>query len=323
MVRQNAERETRGTKGWVRRISPSVPSRLRPRVILATVNSYHLRDMNMRRMSILGVAWMVAMVALAPATLGQDKAKGNGKKQEGPPAKSANPKYIIHDEARPLPPVVTPGERGSAPSDAIVLFDGKDLSAWEHKDGVAPKWQVKDGAITIMPKSGDLFTKEGFGDVQLHIEWSADPNSPGAGQRRSNAGVFLMGIYEIQVLDNYQHKNKTYADGTAGSIYGQYPPLVNASRPAGEWQVYDIIFRRPRFDASGKLVEPAYATVLHNGVLVQDHVKLLGPTSHKSRAPYRQHADRVPIKLQDHKDDPIRFRNIWVRDLEKVPQAEQ
>ena len=283
----------------------------------------------MRRMSSLVAAWlMMAVIALASAgTLAQGdakaKGKGKAKKQEGPPAKSANPKYDIHDEQRPLPPVVEPGKSGSAPSDAIVLFDGSDLNAWEHKDGVAAKWDVNDGAVTVVPKTGDLFTKQGFGDVQLHIEWSADPNSPGTGQRRSNGGVFLMQDYEVQVLDNYGHKNKTYADGTAGSIYGQYPPLVNASRPAGDWQVYDIIFRRPRFDESGKVVKPATVTVLHNGVLVQDHVTIIGPTSHKSRAPYRAHPDRLPIKLQDHKDDPIRFRNIWVRDLEAIPQAEQ
>ena len=285
----------------------------------------------MHLMSMLGrVVAVAAVLMFACGVNAQDKAqpKGKGKaakakEAEGPPAKSANPKYIIHDEERPLPPVVKPGEQGAAPSDAIVLFDGSNLDAWQHQDGSSAKWQVKDGVITVVPKTGDIFTKEGFGNVQLHIEWSADPDSPGASQRRSNGGVFLMGTYEIQVLDNHEHKNKTYADGTAGSVYGQYPPLVNASRPAGDWNVYDIIFRRPRFDQQGNVVQPATATVFHNGVLVQDHVKVLGPTSHKSRAPYKKHADRMPIKLQDHKDDPIRFRNIWVRDLEKIPQAEQ
>lgn len=238
---------------------------------------------------------------------------------------SANPKYPIHDENRPLPPVVEPAEKcGGAPSDAIVLFDGSNFDAWQHGDGSTPKWKLNgDGSMTVIPKTGDINTREGFGDVQLHIEWSADPNSKGKAQHRSNSGVFFMGRYEVQVLDNYKHENKTYADGTAGSIYGQYPALVAATRPAGEWNSYDIVFRRPHFDAAGKVVKPATATVFVNGVLVQDHVELVGPTSHKKRDPYKAHPDRLPLRLQDHKDDPIRFRNIWIRDLEKVAQSEQ
>jgi hypothetical protein len=222
--------------------------------------------------------------------------------------------------------VVTPGKAcGDAPSDAVVLFDGSNLDAWTGKDGKAAHetWKLEDGFVRVVPKAGDIATKQGFGDVQLHVEWSADPNSPGKGQHRSNSGIYLMGRYEVQVLDTYRNENKTYADGTAGSVYGQYPALVSALNPAGEWNRYDIIFRRPRFDADGKVIKPATMTVLVNGVLVQDHVELLGPTSHRARDPYKAHPDRQPIRLQDHKDDPIRYRNIWVRDLEAVPQSEQ
>jgi hypothetical protein len=151
-----------------------------------------------------------------------------------------------------------------------------------------------------------------FGDVQLHIEWATPSPARGSGQARGNSGVFLMGRYEVQVLDSYQ--NRTYPDGQAAAIYGQYPPLVNASRPPGEWQTYDIVFRRPRFDANGALVSPARMTVFHNGVLVQDDVELTGPSGHQSRPPYERHADRLPIRLQDH-GDPVRFRYIWVREL--------
>lgn len=223
--------------------------------------------------------------------------------------------HEIHDENRPKPEQVTPGDKPDAPpSDATVLFDGENLSEWQHGDGQDPKWEVKDGYVQVVPETGDIQTKESFGDVQLHLEFATDPDSPGEGQHRSNSGVFFMGIYELQVLDN--HDNPTYADGYVGSAYGQYPPLVNASREEGEWQTYDVVFRRPRFDENGEVTQPATMTVFHNGVLVQDHSELIGPTSHAERAPYRQHADRAPLRLQDHQDDPIRFRNIWVRDLE-------
>ncbi|OGD19035.1 MAG: hypothetical protein A2W03_06415 [Candidatus Aminicenantes bacterium RBG_16_63_16] len=225
-------------------------------------------------------------------------------------------KWAVHDETRPLPPVVDPGPAGppaSAPSDAIVLFDGQDLSAWQNAKGEPAKWKIEGGYMEVVAKTGAIRTKQGFGDCQLHVEWAAPAVVAGEGQGRGNSGVFLMDIYEIQVLDCYN--NKTYADGSAASLYGQYPPLVNACRKPGEWQSYDIVFHRPRFDAAGKLATPARFTVLHNGVLVQDNVELTGPTAHKARPPYKAHADKLPISLQDH-GNPVRYRNIWLRPLE-------
>ncbi|MBI1368487.1 MAG: DUF1080 domain-containing protein [Planctomycetes bacterium] len=227
---------------------------------------------------------------------------------------SRNPlDWEIHDMNRPMSPVVEPGtfsEGCKPPSDAVVLFDGTNTDKWDGK------WEIKDGALVVVPKSGDMRTKDAFGDCQLHIEWSSDPSSKGTSQSRSNSGVFLMDTYEVQVLDTYRNENKTYADGQAGSIYGQYPPLVNPARPAGEWNAYDIIFHRPHFDDAGKVTQPATMTVFFNGCLVQDHEALVGPTSHAKRQPYAKHADKLPIHLQDHRNDPIRYRNIWIRPLE-------
>jgi len=229
-----------------------------------------------------------------------------------------DPNWQIHDRNRPVPAVVTPGSAstqdapGRAPSDAIVLFDGKDLSLWAQKDGSAAKWKVENGYFEVVPKTGELHTKDAFGDCQLHVEF-AEPNPPkGEDQDRGNSGVFLMGLFEIQVLDSYQ--SKTYADGQAAAVYGQYPPLVNASRPPGQWQTYDIIFRGPRFDANGKLTRPARVTVLHDGVLVQDNVELTGPTGHHVRPPYTTTPEKLPLALQDH-NHPVRYRNIWIRNL--------
>jgi hypothetical protein len=165
----------------------------------------------------------------------------------------------------------------------------------------------------VSPGAGGIETNEAFGDVQLHVEWSAPVPAVGEGQERGNSGVFLMGRYELQVLDSYD--NVTYADGQAASVFGQYPPLVNVSRPPGEWQTFDIVFHRPRFDAAGKVTQPARMTVRHNGVLVQDNVILSGPTAHQRRPPYERHPDRLPIGLQDH-EHKVRYRNIWVRSLE-------
>ena len=227
-------------------------------------------------------------------------------------------KWKVHDLSRPVPPVITPGAAstqeapGRAPSDAVVLFDGKDLSHWAHKDGSAPKWKVENGYAEVVAKSGYIYTRDGFGDCQHHLEF-AEPTPPkGESQGRGNSGVFLMGLYEIQVLDSYE--NKTYADGQASAVYGQYPPLVNASRPPGQWQTYDIVFHAPRFDASGKLTRPARATVIHNGVLVQDNVEISGPTEHGERPPYKAHPEKLPLALQDH-GEPVHFRNIWIRNL--------
>jgi len=229
-----------------------------------------------------------------------------------------DPKWKIHDPDRPLPAIVDPGtpstqdSPGHPPSDTVVLFDGKDLSKWAHKDGSSAKWKVESGYLETVPKTGYIYTREAFGDCQLHVEFAEPVPPKGESQERGNSGVFLMGLYEIQVLDSYE--NKTYADGQAAAVYGQYPPLVNASRPPGQWQSYDIVFHGPRFDKAGKLLRPARVTVLHNGVLVQDNVELTGPTAHKARPPYSPHAEKLPLALQDH-SNPIRFRNIWIREL--------
>jgi len=227
-------------------------------------------------------------------------------------------KWKIHDMDRPVPAVVDPGTAstpdapGRPPSDAVVLFDGKDLSKWAHKDGSAAKWKVENGYFEVVPKTGYVYTRESFGDCQLYVEFSEPSPAKGESQDRGNSGVFLQGLYETQVLDSYQ--SKTYADGQAGAIYGQYPPLVNASRAAGQWQTYDIVFHGPRFDKDGKLVRPARETVFHNGVLVQDNVELSGPTAHGARPPYKAHAEKLPLALQDH-SHPVRYRNIWIREL--------
>ncbi len=228
-------------------------------------------------------------------------------------------KWHIHDGERPQPPIVTPGEfstqekAGTAPSDAVVLFDGMDLSKW--KSGKDPaKWKVENGYFEVVPGTGTLATADEFGpDVQLHIEF-ATPPPKGDGQGRGNSGVFFYGRYEIQVLDNYN--NPTYPDGQATALYGQTPPLVNVSRKPGEWQMYDIIFNGPRFK-DGKLETPAFATIFHNGVLTQNHTQLLGPTPHRAVGVYTPHPEKGNIQLQDH-GNPMRFRNVWIRELKPV-----
>ncbi len=226
--------------------------------------------------------------------------------------------WKIHDRSRPQPTVITPGEcstqdhTGAPPSDAIVLFNGHDLSNWESPDGSPAKWTVGDGYIATVPKTGNIRTKGSYGDCQLHVEYMP-PNPPhGEDQDRGNSGVFLHSLYEVQVLDSYN--SKTYADGQAAAVYGQYPPLVNACRPPGQWTTYDIIFHGPRFDADGKLIRAATVTVLHNGVLVQDHVTLTGPTEHMKRLPYHATPEKLPLMLQDH-NHPVRYRNLWIREL--------
>lgn len=222
--------------------------------------------------------------------------------------------HEIHDRDRPKPPVVDPGPAAPptpAPSDAIVLFDGSGLEEWRAMGGSEPRWKVVEGALRVVPWAGDIRTERAFGDIQLHVEFKTNPNSPRRDQGRSNSGVFI-GPYEIQVLDSFE--NETYADGMVASIYGQYPPLVNAARPPGEWQTFDIVYRAPKFGDGDEVLRPARITVLHNGVLVQDNEELVGPTSHAERTPYQKHGD-LPIQLQDHRDDPVEFRNIWVREL--------
>lgn len=223
--------------------------------------------------------------------------------------------WPIHSPDRPPPPVVDAGPAGppvAPPSDAAVLLDGTDLSRWRARDGGPAPWKLEEGHVEVVAGTGSLVSRDSFGDVQLHVEWAAPEVVEGEGQERGNSGVYLMDIYELQVLDSWD--NPTYPDGQAGAIFGQYPPLVNASRPPGEWQSYDIVFRAPRFDAEGALVRPARMTVFHNGVLVQDAVELTGPTAFQRRPPYEAHASRLPISLQDH-DYPVRYRNIWLREL--------
>jgi len=225
-------------------------------------------------------------------------------------------KWHVHDPARPQPPVVTPGtfsQMAPPPSDAIVLFDGKDLSHWTDRKGNPPPWTIEDG-VMVSAKS-DIQSKEQFGDLQLHLEFR-EPNPPkGDGQSRGNSGVFLMGQYEIQVLDCYQ--NKTYADGATGGIYGQHPALANACLPPGEWQTYDIVFNVPHFDDDGKVVTPGYVTVIHNGVVLQNHQAIRGATNWKSPGKYTAHGPTGPLALQFH-NNAVSFRNIWVRSVPVV-----
>lgn len=212
------------------------------------------------------------------------------------------------------PKVVDAGPPGGPPADAIVLFSGKDLSQWKSANGGEAKWLVRDGAMEVVGKTGDITSKAEFGDIQLHIEWATPAQVQGSSQGRGNSGVFLQGRYEIQVLDSFE--NTTYYHGQAAAVYKQYAPLVNASRRPGEWQSYDIIYRAPKFDEAGNVVKKARVTVLHNGVLVQDNVEILGTTTNEEVQPtYTKHPEKGPIRLQDH-SNPTRFRNIWVRPLD-------
>lgn len=223
---------------------------------------------------------------------------------------------------QPQPPIVTPGtestqeQAGAAPSDAIVLFDGSDIGAWTDTEGGEPRWVVEDGAMLPLRDAGYVKSRQEFGSCQLHVEWATPTRVEGDGQGRGNSGVFLMGEYEVQILDSYE--NTTYPDGQAGALYGRAIPLVNASRKPGEWQSFDIVFHRPVFNDAGEVVRKATFTVLHNGVLIHDHVELSGGTwwnGPHAVHPYKPHDDKGPIVLQDH-GNPVRFRNIWVRELE-------
>src|SRR5882724_5338481 len=223
--------------------------------------------------------------------------------------------WHVHDPNRPQPEVVAPGNfstqesPGKPPSDAIVLFNGTDVSEWRNQKGEPALWKVEKG--DLVESKGDIFTKKEFGDIQLHVEFQC-PTPKGNSQERGNSGVFLMGKYEVQVLDSYQ--NPTYADGTLGALYGQHPPLANVARPPGEWQVYDIVFHPPHFDENGTLKSTAIATVFLNGVLIQDHQSYDGPTGWKILGHYSPQPATGPISLQDH-NNVTHFRNIWVRPL--------
>lgn len=211
----------------------------------------------------------------------------------------------------PEPVVVTPGVGTTPPSDAVVLFDGKDFSAWQHEDGSAPKWQLEDGAMTVVKKTGAIFSKKEFGSIQLHIEFRTPAEVKDKSQGRGNSGIFLQNRYELQVLDSYE--NRTYSNGQCGSIYKQYIPLVNACKKPGEWQVYDVIYTAPCFKADGRLCAPAKMTVLQNGVLIQNNVEIKGNTVYRGLPFYEKHG-KASIQLQDH-GNSVSYRNIWIREL--------
>jgi hypothetical protein len=212
----------------------------------------------------------------------------------------------------PVPPVVTPGIGSAPPSDAVVLFDGRDFSKWQHLKGDSVKWRLEDGAMTVVRKTGNIATRRAFGDCQLHIEWRTPAKVEGESQGRGNSGIFLQGRYELQVLDSYD--NRTYSNGQAGSMYKQAIPLVNACRKPGEWQAYDVVYDAPRFAEDGTVQKPAFITVLQNGVLVLNHFELKGPTEYIGIPKYKKHGLKEPLMLQDH-GNPVSYRNIWIREL--------
>ncbi len=276
----------------------------------------------------LSLAALIASSAAAPGNEDMSKPVITTETRKDEDGKDALYMFIdgvkVHETdvtKQPLPPVVTPGEPAgffAPPSDAVVLFDGaeKSLQAnWTDTKGDASKWKVVDGALESVRGAGYIQTRESFGSCQLHIEWAAPAKPAGDGQGRGNSGVFLMGTYEVQVLDSFE--NQTYADGQASALYGRSKPLANACRKPGEWQSYDIIFHRPLFDDKGQVVRRATFTVIHNGVLVQDHVILSGGTGWMgphAASEYKAHADKLPISLQDH-GNPVRFRNAWIRGI--------
>jgi hypothetical protein len=231
-----------------------------------------------------------------------------------------NGKWRVHDGTRPHPTIITPPPASNvpaaAPSDAIVLLGtGSDLGAWQMANGSAPTWMMKDGVLQT--GKGMLSTKQQFTDLQVHVEFATPSEVKGDSQGRGNSGVFLLGVFEIQVLDSYQ--NITYPDGQAAAMYGQYPPLVNAARAPGQWQTYDIAFTAPRFSPDGKLEKPAIVTVIHNGVVVHHATPFWGPTRHRSVLPYTPEMAKGPLALQDH-GNPVRYRNIWVRELKEYDE---
>jgi hypothetical protein len=253
-------------------------------------------------MKLFGMAWMIAALMLGQAR-NNDLGYTDTPKLPGVP-------YVVHDPARPRPPMVTPStQSGGAPSDAIVLFNGRDLSQWSFKG--ARSWKVENGYFEVVPGAGDMSSKLSFGDIQLHVEFAAPVPARNTSQNRGNSGIFLQGLFEIQVLDSWE--NPTYAEGQAGAIYGQWPPLVNPARQPGEWQSYDIFLEAPQIEGD-RVLKPAYVTVILNGVLVHHHKELMGPTVHRALAKYGAQPAEGPIVLQDHQQ-PVRYRNIWVRRL--------
>lgn len=270
--------------------------------------------MRVRNVNFLMAALMVSNILLLALARSAQHESGMG--YEDTPM-LPDGKWHVHDAKRPQPAKVRAGtssteERpGLPPSDAEVLFDGKDLSKWKNVEGGPAQWTTRDGYLEVAPKTGDIYTREEFGDIQLHVEWrTPSPLKPG-NVWQGNSGVFLFGVYELQVFES--SRNLIYADGQAGAIYGQYPPLVNPSREPGEWQVYDIIFNPARFK-DGKLESPAYITVFENGVVIHNHTAILGETGHRISPRYTYRGSQGPIRLQDH-GDLVRYRNIWVRAL--------
>jgi hypothetical protein len=264
---------------------------------------------------------VVCLVAVAFVAVTVGVAQAPAKKEPIQYVDTPSGRWMVHDESRPAPPVITPGiceapgNPVKAPSDAIALFDGTGLSNWADAKGGATKWVLRDGYMESVKGAGYVRSKQEFGSCQLHVEFATPALVVGTSQGRGNSGVFLHGMYEVQVLDSYG--NKTYPDGQCGALYGQSVPLVNASCKPGQWQMYDIVYHRPLFDAAGKVTRKAVFTVLHNGVLIQDHVELQGGTGWAgahATTPYVPHGDKGPIMLQDH-NNPVRFRNIWVREL--------
>jgi hypothetical protein len=256
----------------------------------------------------VSIAATLILAVVAASAMGQQPKIGYDDTPRQPDGK-----WRVHDSTRPQPRVVTPGPfmTMAPPKDAVVLLGtGNDLSSWQADDGSRATWPVSEGVLQT--GKGYLRTKADFGDVQLHLEFATPSQIKGESQGRGNSGVFLAGVFEIQVLDSFD--NPTYADGQAAAIYGQHPPLVNASRPPGEWQSYDIVFTAPRFSAANQLESPAVVTVLHNGVVVHNARAFWGPTAHRQIDPYRPTNARGPIRLQDH-GNPVRYRNIWVREL--------
>ncbi len=259
----------------------------------------------------------LAVLAVAQPPAGQTDVRG----YTDTPLVPGQP-WHVHDPARPHPPAVTPGAKpGDAPSDAIILFDGRDLSHWlpatqTMPTGItpragAPAWKVENGYMETVPGSGDLATREKFGDVQVHVEFALPTTTGGSRQDRGNSGVFLQGRYEVQIFDEWQ--NSIYADGQIGAIYGQWPALANPGRKPGEWQTYDIVFEAPQMDGD-KVLKPAFVTVFLNGVLMHNRRELLGPTMYRAAAKYIAQPAEDSLLLQNH-NSPVRFRNIWARRL--------
>ena len=259
------------------------------------------------------VAVLAPLVAAALLVAAEPKADPYPIGYSDTPLIQEGGKWKVHDIDRPRPAPVYPGRGpGDAPADAVILFDGKNTDQFRGKDGAPCPWKIENGELIV--NGGDVWTKASFGSCQVHLEWKTHPKTEGHSQKKGNAGIFFMDRYETQILDC--ENNLTYADGMAGSVYGQTPPLVNAVRPAGEWQTYDIIFTAPRVE-NGKVVEPGYITTFLNGIVVQNHTKILGPTVHKKATSYTgTFPTQAPFRFQDHKNSvPNRLRNIWVRPL--------